>query len=251
MKRNLDTVSSGSIDRINRLGRRTRLIYGAFSIRACKSLNWQTFLYYFRWMTVKSFGFVCIAAIFISLALTFECVYELRKFEAQVYSGAFIVTGLLREIGPLTISLTWCTCVAALISEEVRERLIEGALDKELSTDYLPTRLLAAMAASVPLSAYGMVTGFITAAMAAPLFGVSSVPSFLNSAREAIEVVDLSVYFVKLILVNPTIAIFSAFFAGIHSFKFNSPASARAVTMTVLAATVANFLITYIAFSHR
>jgi hypothetical protein len=104
---------------------------------------------------------------------------------------------------------------------------------------------------AVPLGAYGLAIGFVTAALVAPLLGVSSTSDFLESARQGIQDKDLVVYFIKLNLVNPTIGVFAGCAAGWYGRgNMAIPVGANAVTATFIAGYMANLLITYAAYLH-
>lgn len=233
------------------LGLSIKLFFSAISPGAFRRVRGSEFRKYCRWMGEKSFHLVALAAVFVSIALTIECVIEMRKFGAQDLSGALISIGLLRELGPLTISLAWCARVSALTSNEAR--YYTGNNAGEFGKTFVCTRYLAALATAFPLSAYGLVIGFVTGALVAPLLSVSSTSDFLESARQNIRNKDLFVYFFKLFLVNPTIGIFAGSAAGWYGRGTENramPVEANAVTATFLVGYIANFMVTYAAYLH-
>lgn len=201
-------------------------------------------------MGEQGFHLVALAAVFVSIPLTIQCVVEMQKYRAQDLSGAMISLGLLREIGPLTVSLAWCARVSAMLSKEANN--YSGNNDiKEFAQTFVSPGYLAAIATSVPLGAYGLVFGFVTAAVVAPLLGVTSTNDFLESARQGIQDKDLIVYFFKLILVNPTIGVFAGCAAGWYGRGNKStPVEANAVTATFLTGYFVNMIVTYAAYLH-
>lgn len=199
-------------------------------------------------MGARSFHLVAFAACFVAIALTLECVIELQKYRAQDISGLVISIGLLRELGPLTVSLAWCARVAALVSNEARNYPIDGSLS-EFAQGFVFPRYMAALLMSVPLGGYGLVIGFVTAALVAPLLGVSSSNDFVESARQGLVDKDIAVYFIKLILVNPTIAVFAGCSAGWYARgNIDVPVGANAVTATFLFGYAANLAVTMVAY---
>jgi len=226
------------------LGLSVKLFFCAMSPDALMQIRKAEFRGYCQWMGEKSFHLVALAAVFVSIALTIECVVEMQKYHAQDLSGAMISIGLLRELGPLTVSLAWCARIAALLSNEAKN--YAGSDDVgEFARTFVCPRYLAALAMAVPLGAYGLFFGFITGALVAPLLGVSSTNDFLESARLGIHDKDLVVYFLKLIVVNPTIGVFAGCAAGWYGRgRISVAAGANAVTATFLAGYLANLVVT-------
>lgn len=195
-----------------------------------------------------SFHFVAISSLLISIALTIQCVIELQKYQAADISGAAISIGLLREMGPLTISVAWCARVGARISEEARNLRTKYRSDRDFARHFLPVRATAALLMSVPLGAYGLVVGFVTAALYAPMIGVNSSIDFAESARSAISDTDVFVYFFKLIAINPLVGVFAGCASGLNTPESDMPVAAKAVTFTFMACYGLNLLITMSAF---
>lgn len=219
----------------------------ALSYESFSKVRWEQFTAYCVWFGPRSLHLVTLGAIVISIALTVQCVTELQKYQAQDLSGAVISIGLLRELGPLTISLAWCARVAAMIAEESRRYIGDGS-EEEYVERFILVRYLAALAMAVPLGVYGLVVGFVTAALFAPIMGVSSTGDFLESARQGIQMTDVLVYFVKLILVNPTIGVFAGCVCGRAQRSPFAPVAAHAVTATFLVGYTANLIITSIVY---
>ncbi|MBS2008294.1 MAG: ABC transporter permease [Cyanobacteria bacterium SZAS TMP-1] len=178
--------------------------------------SWDEMRPILRWMGPKSFHLVALAAVVVAIALTMQCVLELERYQAQDLAGAVISLGLLREMGPLTVSLAWCARVAALIADQAHNYTMEDptASDAQFAGDFVLPRYISALAMSVPLGGYGLVIGFITGALFTPLMTLSTTQQFVDSAKTAIQDKDLVVYFLKLILVNPTIGVFAGCVAG-------------------------------------
>ncbi len=201
-------------------------------------------------MGPESFHLVALAAVTVAIALTIQCVVELQKYQAEELSGAVISIGLLREIGPLTVSLAWCARVAARIAAEA-QTYCDGGKNEEFAQQFVLPNYLATLAMSIPLGTYGLIIGFITGALVAPMLGVSSTSEFLHSARDGIQIRDIIVYFVKLILVNPTVGFFAGCAAGATTNHSNNAAPSNAVTATFIAGFFANLAVTYAAYLAR
>jgi len=199
-------------------------------------------------MGLQSFHFVSLSAAVVSICLTIQCVVELQKFQAQDLSGAVISIGLLREIGPLTISMAWCAMVAARVSEDAKRYYPQYQSDGAFASGFVLPRYVAAIAMSIPLAAYGLLFGFLTGALFAPLIGVTSTADFLDSAREAIKDKDLVVYFLKLGFVNPSVGIFAGCVAGMRAKDPSQPIAADAVSATFLTCFALNLAVTSAAY---
>jgi phospholipid/cholesterol/gamma-HCH transport system permease protein len=202
-----------------------------------------------RWMGPQSFHLVALAAVSVAIALTMQCVTELERYQAQDLAGAVISLGLLREVGPLTVSLAWCARVAAMVADQAKfyDHQNPGSSDSDFAATFLAPRLLAALLMSIPLGGYGLAIGFITGALATPLLTVSTTNQFLESAREIISTKDLAVYFTKLILVNPPIAVFAGCVAGRMAAGVPNngmfSVAARAVTALFVCGFIANMIV--------
>ena len=229
------------------LGRAIRILFGALQPAAIRSFSYKKFKVACLWMGPESFHLVALASVAVAIALTIQCVVELQKYQAEELSGAVISIGLLREIGPLTVSLAWCARVSARIAAETQVYFDAGKIDEFAEKMVLPN-YLAALTMSVPLGAYGLVIGFVTGALVAPMLGVSSTSEFLNSARGGIQMKDIIVYFIKLILINPTVGFFAGCAAGATNTHSSHAAASNAVTATFIVGFFANLIVTYIAF---
>ncbi len=199
-------------------------------------------------MGLRSFHFVALSAVVVSIALTIQCVLELKRYQAEDLTGAAIAIGLLREIGPLTISIAWCVRVSALIAEEARNYRKLWSTDEEFAARFVLPRYIAALLMSIPLSGYGLLVGFVTAGLVAPLLGVSSLNYFVDSARDALRDKDIIVYFVKLSAINPLVAVFAASVCGLRASSDKEPVAASAVTATYIGCLVLNLAITVAAY---
>jgi phospholipid/cholesterol/gamma-HCH transport system permease protein len=228
------------------LGRAVKLYVISMRAESFRALRWQEVREHCFWMGEKSFHLIAFSACAISIALTIQCVLELKKYDAEDISGAVISIGLLRELGPLTVSLAWGARVACRVAGEAREFLLQN--EGGFAETFILPRYLAALSMSLPLAAYGLVIGFVTAALIAPFLGVSSTADFLQSAKEGIHSKDLAIYFLKLVVVNPTIAIFAACASAKVGQISSAAVPANAVTAMFICGYTANLLVTAIAF---
>ncbi len=226
------------------LGQATRLFCLSLSYDSWRTFSWRDFKRYCGWLGPRSFHFIALAGVAISLAMTIECVLELQKYRAQDLAGAVISIGLLRELAPLTLSTAWCASVAALIAGECKWYRWQYQDDGELAASFVLPRYLAALCMSLPLSGYGLIIGFVTGALFAPLLGVTSINDFFEAARQATHDTDIIVFFIKLVAVNPTVGVFAGCAAGMAATSTKDPVEAKAVVATALACYLINLGIT-------
>lgn len=236
------------VEWLSPVGTSVRLIANLLNFQSLRTVSKSQLREHCLWMGIRSFHFVSLSAAVVSICLTIQCVVEMQKYQAQDLAGAVISIGLLREIGPLTISMAWCAMVAARVSEDARRHYLQYQSDSAFATDFVLPRYISAIAMSIPLSAYGLLFGFLTGALFAPLIGVSSTNDFLSSAREAIKDKDLVVYFVKLAFVNPSVAIFAGSVAGMRAKDISQPVAADAVCATFLTCFCLNLAVTTAAY---
>lgn len=225
------------------VGQSVKLIMGAFSLQSFKNLSWQDIRSHCRWIGLESFFLVALSAVVVAIAIVLQCVIELQKYHFHDLAGGIIAIGLLREIGPLTIGLAWCSRVAARVSDEAHAYIAHNS-ESEFAHKFVLSRYIAALLMSVPLASYGLVIGFLTGAFIAPLLSVSSTSAFLESAQRVIENKDLVAYFVKLILVFPFVTVFAACACGVLKGKSLRPTAVDAVTATFISGFVANLMVT-------
>jgi phospholipid/cholesterol/gamma-HCH transport system permease protein len=229
------------------LGLSLRLLVEALHPRSFVNFDWQLFASKCVWLGPQSLPLVMISAIFIALTLTLQAVLEMRYLRSQDLSGAVIAIGLLRELGPITVSMAWAARVTAHLCAEGRYFGISRP-DSEYATYFVLPNLLAGVLMSIPLAAYGLVIGFLSAAIFAPTLGVSSSNDFMETARLYIRDKDVMTYFVKLILINPTLAVLVGSAYGRESEETQRFASANAVTALFIAGFIVNWLFTYAVF---
>jgi phospholipid/cholesterol/gamma-HCH transport system permease protein len=220
-----------------------RLFFEAFSPSSLRTMEGVMFVHYFSVMGPRSLPLITIGSIFISLALTTQVVLEAQRFNAEDVSGAAIAIGLLRELGPLTVGIAWAGRVAAFLTETAFAERIRS--EEGFSGAFLAPAYLAAIAAALPLSAYGLVIGFGSAALFAPLLGVSSSADFMEAARQTIQDKDVGVYILKLAFINPTMVIFATCLASLGNVSYRSSATASAITYVCVLCFIFNLICTW------
>lgn len=227
---------------LSSLGLFVRLSCSTFSVASFAKLKQNEIRFHCQWMGESAVPLIAISAVFISVALTAQVVMELQRFGAQDLAGPMIALGLLRELGPLTVSILWCSRIAAFIAAEAHNLDFSEA---DYASKFMLPRYIAALYSGIPLSVLGLVLGFIAAALYAPILGVSSAADFVEGARPMIKNKDVVVFFVKLLLVNPTIAVFVSAFVGRSQHSTPAFVVANAVTATVIVLVIANYAVSF------
>lgn len=226
------------------LGLTVRMCFAGFRPSSFMRLNTKDFRQLCNWLGVQSLPLIALSAVFIALALTLETVLEMNKYSAQSLSGVVIAQGLLRELGPLTVSLAWAARVTSRVAVEAHETCAVMS-DFDFAQTFLFPRWLAGVLMAGPLAVYGLVIGFASAAIFAPFLGVSSTTDFLENSRVNINSTDLIVYFCKLVLVNPTIAVLAGCTHGRNARVSSSVAVSEAITRLFIAGFIVNWFITW------
>jgi ABC-type transporter Mla maintaining outer membrane lipid asymmetry permease subunit MlaE len=146
--------------------------------------------------------------------------------------------------------MAWSARVAAHLCAEGRYFGHERT-DAEYAAQFVLPNYLAGLCMSVPLSLYGLVVGFLSAAIFAPGLGVSSTNDFLETSRLYIQDKDVTTYFVKLILVNPTLAVLVGSAYGREPGESQRFATANAVTALFISGFIVNWFVTYAVFGNE
>ncbi len=237
-----------SIGLLRPLGRSAKLLAGVLNPAVFAEFDWATFRRYCWFLGPQSFLLVTAAAIFVSMALTIQVVTEMKNFRAQDWAGAVISIGLLRELGPLIVSLAWACRCSALVSEEALAADFED--DASFAVRFMMPRLIAAVLISLPLGGFGLVMGFSVATVYAPMLGVSSPNDFLESARMVIQMRDINTFFIKLVIINPIIAIFAGCACGriARQTGVTRALASNAATVAAMTLFIANWLYTSLVF---
>lgn len=221
------------------------LFANAFTPRSLRTMDGATFREYFSYFGLRSLPLISLGAVLVSLALTTEVVLEAKRFAAEDVTGAAIAVGLLRELAPLTVGLSWAGRAAAFITDSALGVRLRTADEHSDSGGWLATAYCAAVAAALPLAAYGVVVGIIAAAILAPFLGATSSADFLENARQGVRDKDVVVYFMKLVLINPTVVVFSSVMVNANSSVDDTGVAATAVSTSCIGVFLANLICTW------
>ncbi len=217
-----------------------------FSLGSWRSFDSQALRWFWMELGPASLPLIAVASVFVSLTLTTGVILELKQHGAQDVTGAVIAVGLLRELAGLTVGAAWTSRATALIRGTVltlSDDVSTGSANK-----LVPPIFVAAIASAFALSAFGLAIGLLTSAYYAPLLGVSSSADFLEAARQMVNNKDLCVYLIKLILMNPTIAVIVGCGISIERHIGFAHSVTSAVTLAAMLSFIANFAVTAVAY---
>jgi phospholipid/cholesterol/gamma-HCH transport system permease protein len=245
-KKRSDAVSSQF--GLGHLGRAAALF--AATLVNLPKLRYTDFLDECKEIAFQSIGLISLAALFVGAPLCLETVVELQHFEAQDYAGAVISIGLLRELGPLIVGLAWVGWLTAKIMADIDSYPEIGKPESgdNFAGQFILPRYLAALVMALPLSTYGLAIGFVVGALVAEALGHTTASAFYSGARMAIHNKDLVAYFAKLVLINPTIAVFTACSYGFDRSQ-NAGKTANALIAAFITTFIANCLLTAAMFT--
>ena len=233
-----------AVDRQFRVfGRLIRLMVRSLSVPSVRALDREKFRFYFWMLGMRSFPLIAISSILVSLALTTQTVLEALAFNFQDLSGPALAIGLLRELAGLTVGLAWAARGSAFLTDHAFRYHMRA--DDAVSHQFITPAYLAAIASAIPLSGYGLVIGFGTAALFAPFLGVSSTSDFLESARQQIVDKDITVYFLKLVIVNPTVMMMATLLVLLNARDRQRTAFAWVISYTCIGQFLANLAVTW------
>lgn len=249
MRKILDALPSDQylLSLFHPLGILARLLPCIFRPSCYAAIDHAEFRRLCRWLGPRSLPLIVISAIFISLALTIESVLETTRYGAQDTSGAVISIGLLRELGPLTVSIFWAARVCTLLAYDAKQ-YVQSKGSRDFVEIFVFPRLIAGLLMAIPLAAYGLVFGFATAAIYSPSLGVSSSEEFLEIARVTIKLKDIICYFVKLIFLNPICAVIVGSAVGLYSEDDGGTTASHAVSVMFIYAVIANLVCTWLMY---
>lgn len=204
--------------------------------------------YHIKWMGLGALPLVSFTSIFVGLSICTEIVLQLKELGAEQQAGSIIAVGLLRELALLSVSMVWAVRTAACIAAQLRTRPDRTFMDTESAGNLILPYLVAGLISGGALSAYGLVMGICTCALFAPCLGSTSTSDFLESARVSIMDKDILVFFIKVTLVGPAIAVLSSFVTARDRKLTTAHAVANAISATCVGLAIANLGITVAAF---
>lgn len=221
------------------------LLYGIHSFRDLrKSEIW----YHIKWMGLGALPIISFTSIFVGLSLCTEVVLQLKELGVEDQAGTLISVGLLRELAFLTVSTAWSARAAACIVEQLRACQDILMMATDTAGRLILPYLISALITGGVLSAYGLVMAICTCAVYAPFLGDTTTADFLQAVRAAIMDKDVYVFFVKVALVGPVIAVLSGFVTARDQKLSTANAVGNAVSAAIVGMAIANLSVTVAAF---
>jgi ABC-type transporter Mla maintaining outer membrane lipid asymmetry permease subunit MlaE len=221
------------------------LIYAINALPALKKAEvWN----HIKWMGLGALPLVSFASIFVGLSICTELVLQLKELGVEEQAGTIITVGLLRELAFLTVTTALCARCAAFVTEKLRSETDIMLASTEAIGKMVSPYLVAALISGGILSAYGLVIAICTCAVYTPFIGNTATADFLQSSRSAIVDKDVQVFFIKVTLVGPCIAVLSGFVTARDSKLSTACAVANSVSATCVGLAIANLAVTVAAF---
>ncbi len=135
--------------RSTRLGRGIEYLGGMtlLTARTAKALfsppwEWNLVIYQMNLLGVQSLSIVLITAVFIGMVLALQTAYALQAFGAKLYVGEVVAISMVRELGPVLISLMVGGRVGAGITAEIGSMKVTEQIDALRAMGADPVRKL-------------------------------------------------------------------------------------------------------------
>ena len=135
--------------RSTRFGRGLEYLGGMtlLTARTAKALfsppwEWDLVIYQMNLLGVQSLSIVLITAVFIGMVLALQTAYALQAFGAKLYVGEVVAISMVRELGPVLISLMVGGRVGAGITAEIGSMKVTEQIDALRAMGADPVRKL-------------------------------------------------------------------------------------------------------------
>ena len=223
------------------LGRRT--IVTLFTTR----FEPRAFVYQLEQLGVKSMGIAAATAIFVGIVMAIQFAYSLERFGARDSVGRIIGLSEARELAPSLTSLVVGSRIAAGIAAELGSMAVTEQVDaiRALGADpirkLVVPRVLAGTVALPLICTFALVLGIGSAMLVCNVtFGIS-MPFFLSTALDTIELPDFFSGMAKTPIFGFLICLLGCHFGlttrgGTEGVGRSTTTSVVAVSITVLVA---------------
>ncbi len=104
--------------------------------------EWDLVIYQMNLLGVQSLSIVLITAVFIGMVLALQTAYALQAFGAKLYVGEVVAISMVRELGPVLISLMVGGRVGAGITAEIGSMKVTEQIDALRAMGADPVRKL-------------------------------------------------------------------------------------------------------------
>jgi len=161
---------------------------------------------YIEEIGVHSFPLVGIISTFTGMVMVMETVHTLKKFGAEMYAGGIVSVSMIRELGPVLVSMIIAGRVGASFAAEIGTMKITEQIDalKVLAVDpisYLVTpRLLGGLIAIPMLFILSFFLAIIGGLVVSAFMAGIGWRMYLSQSFKLIDYKDLFVGFIKILV---------------------------------------------------
>jgi phospholipid/cholesterol/gamma-HCH transport system permease protein len=198
-------------------------------------------------MGVDSVPIVVLTSFFTGFVLAFQIGYALMRFGAKLYVGGIVAVSLVRELGPVLISLVFAGRVGAGITAELGSMQVSEQIDamRALATDPLRKLVLTRFFSAVIMLPMLVVVGDLIGILGGMLVSVMNLgltaSFYRTSVVNSLVFNDLISGFVKPVVFGAMVAIVACYY-GLNA-RGGTKGVGDAVTRTVVVSSVLVFLL--------
>lgn len=196
---------------------------------------------------VDSLPIVVLTSFFTGFVLAFQIGYALMRFGAKLYVGGIVSVSLVRELGPVLISLVFAGRVGAGITAELGSMQVSEQIDamRALATDPVRKLVLTRFFAAVIMLPILVVVGDLIGILGGMLVSVMNLgltaSFYKTSVINSLVFNDLISGFIKPLVFGAMISIVACYF-GLNA-RGGTKGVGDAVTRTVVVSSVLVFLL--------
>lgn len=247
-----NTVSTA----IEQFGHAARMTWGAVASIVRRPLEFQSMVYQFEALGVKSLSIAILTAIFVGMVMAVQFAFGLQRFGGMEYTGRIVGISFSRELAPTLTAVIVGGRIAAGIAAELGSMAVTEQIDaiRSLGADPLKKlvlpRLVACTLVMPILCSFALVLGFAGAMFITNAeFGIPS-QFFLRTALGSVNYRDIYSGMFKTPFYGAIIAIVGCHFGlttrgGTEGVGHATTSSVVATSIAVL---VADFFLTKISF---
>jgi len=198
-------------------------------------------------MGVDSVPIVVLPSFFTGFVLAFQIGYALMRFGAKLYVGGIVAVSLVRELGPVLISLVFAGRVGAGITAELGSMQVSEQIDamRALATDPLRKLVLTRFFSAVIMLPMLVVVGDLIGILGGMLVSVMNLgltaSFYKTSVVNSLVFNDLISGFIKPVVFGAMVSIVACYF-GLNA-RGGTKGVGDAVTRTVVVSSVLVFLL--------
>ncbi|TYB30997.1 MAG: ABC transporter permease [Candidatus Mcinerneyibacterium aminivorans] len=227
--------------------------FAIFARKAYKSVfPWPKFKNIFKdlyEMSIKSFPIVALTSSFMGLIMTYQLIYELRKYGLEVNVGGIVGVAVTRELGPVFAALILAGRLSSAIAAEIGSMKISEQIDalKLMSVDplnYLVAPRLIAAILMVPLltvfaDAIAIFSGFLVSYNILDM----SLLRYIDKIQFHVVTMDILSGLIKSLFFSQVIVMVGAFFG--YTTEGGAEGVGKSTTNAVVYASVLILLVDY------